>query len=32
MSPRDWVERIRDILDAINEIDVFTYGMDFDGF
>jgi len=32
MSPRDWVERIRDILDAINEIDIFTHGMDFDDF
>ena len=32
MSPRDWEERIRDILDAISEIDVFTYGMNFDGF
>ena len=32
MSPRDWVERIRDILDAINENDVFTCEMDFDGF
>ena len=32
MSPRDWEERIRDILDAISEIDVFTHGMDFDDF
>ena len=32
MSPRDWGERIRDILDAISEIDVFTHGMDFDDF
>jgi len=32
MSARDWRERIRDILDAVNEIDVFTHGMDFDDF
>jgi len=32
MSPRDWGERIRDILDAISEINAFTHGMDFDGF
>ena len=32
MSPRDWRERIRDILDAVSEIDVFTHRMDFDDF
>ena len=32
MSPRDWQERIRDILDAIAEIQKFTNGMDFDTF
>jgi uncharacterized protein with HEPN domain len=32
MSPRDWRERIRDILQAISEIDVFTHGTDFDDF
>ena len=32
MSPRDWKERIQDILDAIAEIQKFTYGMDFDSF
>lgn len=29
MSPRTWIERIRDILDAIGEIQTFTYGMVF---
>ncbi len=29
MSPRNWKDRIRDILDAINEIRKFTKGMDF---
>ena len=32
MSPRAWKERIRDILDAIAEIQKFTYGMDFEAF
>ena len=32
MSPRDWHERVRDILDAITEIQSFTQGMDFDSF
>jgi uncharacterized protein with HEPN domain len=32
VSPRDWQERIRDILDAIAEIQKFTNGMDFDTF
>ena len=28
MSPRAWEERIRDILDAIAEIEDFTHGFD----
>jgi uncharacterized protein with HEPN domain len=32
MSPRDWRERIQDILEAIAEIRSFTQGMDFDAF
>ncbi len=32
MSPRDWRERIRDILDAMAEIQEFTRGMDFESF
>ena len=32
MSPRDWKDRIRDILDAIAEIQKFTRGMDFESF
>ena len=32
MSPRDWRDRIRDILDAIAEIQKFTRGMDFETF
>ncbi len=32
MSPRNWKERIRDILKAIAEIQAFTEGMDFDAF
>ena len=32
MSPRDWIDRIRDILDAIAEIQDFVQGMDFDSF
>jgi uncharacterized protein with HEPN domain len=30
--PRDWKERIRDILEAISEIQAITRGMDFSGF
>lgn len=32
MSFRPWVERIRDILDAVGEIQEFTSGMTFDIF
>ena len=32
MSPRDWRDRIRDILDAIAEIQQFTRGMDYETF
>lgn len=32
MSTRDWKERIRDILDAITEIQKFTRDMDFETF
>ena len=32
MSPRGWRDRIRDILDAIAEIQKFTRGMDFETF
>ncbi|MGB8215564.1 MAG: DUF86 domain-containing protein [Anaerolineales bacterium] len=32
MSPRDWRERIRDILGAIAEIQKFTRGMDYETF
>ena len=32
MLPRGWIERIRDILDAMAEIETFTQGMDFDAF
>jgi uncharacterized protein with HEPN domain len=32
VSPRDWRDRIRDILDAIAEIQKFTRGMDFEAF
>ncbi len=32
MSPRDWRDRIRDILDAIAEIQRFTGDMDFETF
>ena len=32
MSPRDWRDRIRDILDAIVEIQKFTLGMDYETF
>lgn len=32
MSPRRWQDRVRDILDAIEEIQQFTQGMDFASF
>lgn len=32
MSPRNWQDRVRDILDAIAEIQKFTQGMDFESF
>ena len=32
MSPRDWRDRVRDILDAIAEIRKFTSGMDYESF
>jgi len=32
VSPRNWRERIRDILDAIAEIESFTLGMDYGSF
>ena len=32
MSPRGWKDRVRDILDAIAEIQKFTRGMDFEIF
>ena len=32
MSPRNWRDRIRDILDAISETRKFTRGMDFESF
>jgi uncharacterized protein with HEPN domain len=32
VSPRGWQDRIRDILDAIAEIQEFTSGMNFEGF
>ena len=32
MSPRDWRDRVRDILDAIVEIQKFTSSMDYDTF
>lgn len=32
MSPRDWQERIRDILDAVAEIQRFTENMNFEIF
>lgn len=32
MSPRNWQDRVRDILDAIVEIQKFTQGMDFESF
>jgi len=32
MSPRVWVEWLRDILDAITEIQAFIVGMDYESF
>ncbi len=32
MSPRDWRDRVRDILESIAEIQKFTRGMDFESF
>jgi len=32
VSPRNWKDRVRDILDAIAEIQKFTQGMDFESF
>ena len=32
MSPRNWKDRVRDILDAIAEIQKFTLGMDYEDF
>jgi uncharacterized protein with HEPN domain len=32
MSPGDWRDRVRDILDAISEIQRFTQGMDYETF
>ena len=32
MSPRDWRDRVRDILDAIFEIQRFVHGMDYETF
>ena len=32
MSPRDWRDRIRDILDAIEEIQRFTQDIDYETF
>jgi uncharacterized protein with HEPN domain len=32
VSHRDWKERIQDILEAIDEIRIFTTGMDFAAF
>ena len=32
MSPRSWLERVQDILDAITEIQAFTHGMDYETF
>jgi uncharacterized protein with HEPN domain len=32
MSPRDWRDRVRDILDAIFEIQRFVNGMDYETF
>jgi len=32
VSPRDWRDRVRDILDAISEVQKFTGGMDYETF
>jgi uncharacterized protein with HEPN domain len=32
VSPRGWQNRIRDILDAIAEVQIFTRGMDYESF
>ena len=32
MSPREWRDRVRDILDAIFEIQRFVHGMDYETF
>ena len=32
MSPRNWQDRIRDILDAVSEIQKFTRGMNYEVF
>ena len=32
MSPRGWQDRIRDILDAVAEIQKFTHSMDYEAF
>jgi len=32
MSPRDWRNRVQDILDAISEIQKFTHGMSYETF
>jgi uncharacterized protein with HEPN domain len=32
MSPRDWRDRVRDILEAVAEIQKFTHGMDYESF
>ncbi len=32
MSPKDWRDRVGDILEAIAEIQKFTHGMDFTSF
>jgi Uncharacterized conserved protein len=32
MSPRDWRDRVRDILEAIAEVQKFTSGMDYETF
>jgi uncharacterized protein with HEPN domain len=32
VSPRNWKDRVRDILDAIAEIQKFTRGMDYEDF
>ena len=32
MSAREWPDRVRDIIDAIAEIQYFTWGMSLDSF